>query len=258
MSALWSFLLGLIVAHVVWLFCFTTGQLLWKRHPDNSTPFRLDTLVITSVAGMALSGFGLLLLGFTHLLNPFGLGGLLVLEAALFRLLKRGNWLSLGFWRRVVQDFLKGWTFPAVFIYVLFLALAIPAILPPTRGDPLSYHFAYAADWANAGRIYVDPFLRFPYYANNFLLFDSAFLILKLGDYCHFLTWLCGLLTCLGVLAFFTPPELHSVNLPQRRHLFPFLYQSVIPLSLALSPVFLQYLNSGYLDVPIGLFILVS
>lgn len=258
MSVLRSYLLGLIVAHVVWLFCFTTGQLLWKRHPDNSTPFRLDTLVITSVAGMALSGFGLLLLGFSRLLNPFGLAGLLILEAALFRLLKRGNWLSPSFWRRIVQDFLTGWTFPAVSIYVLFLALGIPAILPPTYGDPVSYHFAYAADWANAGRIYVDPFLRFPYYANNFLLFDSAFFILKLGDYCHFLPWLCGLLTCLGVLAFFTPPELHSADDPQRRRLFPLLHQFLIPLSLALSPVFLEYLNSGYVDVPIGLFILVS
>jgi hypothetical protein len=136
--------------------------------------------------------------------------------------------------------------------------LGIPAILPPIRGDPLSYHFAYAADWANAARIYVDPFLRFPYYANNVLLFDSAFFILKLGDYCHFLTGLCGLLTCLGILAFFAPAELHSTNDPQRQRLFPFLHQFLFPLSLALSPVFLQYLNSGYVDVPIGVFILVS
>src|SRR6267378_5170996 len=258
MSVFRSYLLGLIVAHLAWLFFFTTGQLLWKRHPDNSKPFQLDTLVITSVAGMALSGFGLLLLGFAHLLNQFGLAGLLILEAAFFWLLKRDNWLSLIFWRRLVHDFVKGWTFPAVSIYVLFLALGIPAILPPTRGDPVSYHLAYAADWANAGRIYVDPFLRFPYYANNFLLFDSAFFILKLGDYCHFLTWLCGLLTCLGVLAFFAPAELHSPSNPQRRIWFSFLPQFLIPLSLALSPVFLEYLNSGYVDVPIGLFILVS
>jgi hypothetical protein len=232
--------------------------LLWKRQPYNSTHFRPDTLVITSVAGMALSGFGLLFLGFAHLLNAFGLAGLLVVEAVLFRLLKRGNWLSVSFWRRIVPEFLRGWTFPAISIYVLFLALGIPAILPPTHGDPVSYHLAYAADWANAGRIYVDPFLRFPYYANNFLLFDSALLILKLGDYCHFLTWLCGLLMCLGVLAFFTPPELHMANSPQRRRFFPFLHQFLIPLSLALSPVFLEYLNSGYVDMPIGLFILVS
>ena len=258
MSVLKSYLLGLVVAHVVWLFFFTTGQLLWKSRPDDSKPFRLDTLVITSVAGMALSGFGLLLLGFAHLLNRFGLAGLLILEGVFFRVLKRDNWLSLIFWRRIIQDFVKGWTFPALCIYVLFLALGIPAILPPIRGDPVSYHLAYAADWANAGRIYVDPFLRFPYYANNFLLFDSAFFILKLGDYCHFLTWLCGLLTCLGVLAFFAPAEWHSTNDPQRRRLFAFLPQFLIPLSLALSPVFLAYLNSGYVDVPIGLFILVS
>ena len=258
MSILRSYLLGLILAHVLWLFFFTTGQLLWKSHSDNSKPFRLDTLVITSVAGMALSGFGLLLLGFGHLLNRFGLAGLLALEAAFFWLLKRDNWLSLSFWRRIVLDFVKAWTFPALLIYVLFLALGLPAILPPIGGDPVSYHLAYAADWANAGRIYVDPFLRFPYYANNFLLFDSVFFILKLGDYCHFLTWLCGLLTCLGVLAFFAPAELHSTNDSQRRRSFPFLYELLIPLSLAISPVFLQYLNNGYVDVPIGLFILVS
>jgi hypothetical protein len=207
---------------------------------------------------MALSGFGLLFLGFAHCLNRFGLAGLVILEAVLFRLLERGNWLSLSFWRHVVQDFAKGWTFPALSIYVLFLALAVPAILPPIYGDPLSYHLAYAADWANAGRIYVDPFLRFPYYANNFLLFDAAFLILKLGDYCHFLTWLCGLLSCLGVLAFFAPAKLHSTGGPQRRRSFAFLYQFSIPLSLALSPVFLAYLNTAYVDLPIGLFVLVS
>ena len=258
MSIFTSYLLGLIVIHVVWLFFFTTGQLLWKRHSDNSKPVRLDTLVITSVAGMALSGFGLLLLGFTHLLNRFGITGLLILEAAFFWLLKRDNWLSLTFWRRIVQDFVTGWTFPALLIYLLFLALGLPAILPPISGDPVSYHLAYAADWANAGRIYVDPFLRFPYYANNFLLFDSAFFILNLGDYCQFLTWLCGLLTCLGVLAFFAPAEWHSTNDPQRRRFFAFLPQFLIPLSLALSPLFLQHLNNGYVDIPIGLFILVS
>jgi len=256
MSVLRSYLLGLVVAHLAWLFFFATGHLLWKRHSDDSKPFQLDTFVTTSVAGMALSGFGLLFLGFAHWLNRFGLVGLLLVELALFWLLKRDNWLSLKFWRRMLHEFVKAWTLPACSIYVLFLALAIPAILPPARGDPVSYHFAYAADWANAGRIYVDPFLRFPYYANNFLLFDSAFFILKLGDYCHFLTWLCGLLTCLGVLAFFDSAEFQHDQ--QRRPLFRFLPQFLIPLSLALSPVFLEYLNTGYVDVPIGLFILVS
>src|SRR5436309_8335086 len=135
----------------------------------------------------------------------------------------------------MVQGFLKGWTVPAVSIYVLFLALGIPAILPPTRGDAVSYHFAYAADWANAGRIYVDPFLRFPYYANNFLLFDSAFFVLRLGDYCNFLTWLCGLLTCLGVLAFMSAPEIDSAGRSSKTAFQP--QQFLIPLAVALCPI---------------------
>jgi len=94
MSLLRSYLLGLIVAHLAWLFFFTTGQLLWKRHSDSPKPFQLDTLVITSVAGMALSGFGLLLLGFAHLLNLIGFAGLVILDAAFFWLLKRDNWLN--------------------------------------------------------------------------------------------------------------------------------------------------------------------
>src|SRR4029079_19039340 len=49
-----------------------------------------------------------------------------------------------------------------------------------------------------------------------------------------------------------------SSNGFQRRRLFAFLPQFLITLSLALSPVFLQYVKSGYVDVPIGLFVLVS
>src|SRR6476620_3106765 len=255
-SVFGSYLLGLIVAHVAWFYFFTTEHLLLRRLPDDVQPIGVDTLVINSVAGMALSGFGLLFLGFAHLLNGFGLVSLLLVEAACFWLLKRDNWLSFVFWRRIVRHFLKAWTLPAFFIYLLFLALGLPAILPPVFGDAVSYHLAYAADWANAGHIYVDPFLRFPYYANNFLLFDCALFILKLGNYSHFLTWLCWLLTFLGVLAFFTPAEFRPIDRPHLpSHFHP--QQFLIPLSIALSPVFLRYLNIGYVDVAIGLFILV-
>lgn len=258
MPILRTYILGLIVAHLAWLYFFTTGHLLSQNRSEDPGSARLDTLVITSVAGMALSGFGVLLLGFTHLLNRFGLAGLLILEVAVFWLLRHDNCLSLTFWRRILRDFVEGWTLPAFCIYVLFLVVGLPAILPPTAYDQVSYHFAYAADWANAGRIYVDPFLRFPYYANNFLLFDAAFFILKLDNYCHFLTWLCGLLTCLGVLAFFAPTDSHADKNSQRQGGFSSLHQFLITLILALSPVFLNYLNNGYVDVPIGLFILVT
>jgi hypothetical protein len=257
MLILERYLMGLAVAHGLWLYFFTTGQLLRPNVPDESTSFSLSDLVVTSVAGMALSGFGLLLLGFAHLLNLFGISIALVVEGVLFWLLKGDNPLALIFWQSAVRRFAKAWTVPAFLCYFVFLALGLPAVLPPTFADSVTYHLPYAVDWANAGRIYVDSFLRFPYYANNFLLLYSALFVLKLGGYCHFLTWLCGLITCLGVLAFFADTDVEGPRAapPQRWSLQP--HQFLIPLSVALSPVFLRYLNVGMLDVPIGLFVLV-
>jgi hypothetical protein len=255
MSIFQTYLTGLLVAHLVWFFFFTTGQLVRPTVPDGSDSFSLADFVIASVAGMALTGFALLFLGFAHLLNGFGIASALLLEAALFWLLKGANWFSRTFWCATLERFIKAWTLPAFFIYFLFLALGVPAVLPPTFVDSVTYHLAYAVDWANAGRIYVDPFLRFPYYANNFLLLWSALFVLKLGSYCHFLTWLCGLLTCLGVQAFFTPAAARSPRQVSRSNFSP--QQFLIPLCVALSPVFLPYLNVGMLDVPIGLFVLI-
>jgi hypothetical protein len=247
---------GVTVVHLFWFYFFTTGHLVRPQALKESRSFSLSDLVITSVAGMALTGFCLLFLGFTHLLNPFGISLALFCEGVLFLCLTGENWLSWSFWRAMLRRFINAWTVPAFFIYLLFLVLGVPAALPPTFADSVTYHLAYAVDWANAGRIYVDPFLHFPYYANNFLLFYSALFVLKLGRYCHFLNWLCGLLTCLGVLAFFSPVENRfrewkrgwKLSRPQ---------QFLIPLCVALSPPFLRYLNVGYIDVPIGLFVLV-
>jgi hypothetical protein len=95
-----SYFAGLATAHLAWLYFFTTGQLL-RRVSKEPRSFSLADLVITSVAGMALSGFGLLALGFTHLLNVIGIVILLVTEVVLFWILKRHNWLSLTFGARL-------------------------------------------------------------------------------------------------------------------------------------------------------------
>jgi hypothetical protein len=73
MSMFQTYLMGLAVAHLAWFHFFTAGQLLRSRVPDESDSFSLADLIITSVAAMALSGFGLLFLGFARLLNHFGM-----------------------------------------------------------------------------------------------------------------------------------------------------------------------------------------
>src|ERR1043166_6170400 len=250
------YLAGMAVAHALWFYFFITGHLLRAKDLKESHSFSTTDLIVTSVAGMAVAGFGLLFLGFTHLLNRTGISLSLFCEGVLFFWVRGENWLSWGFWQRIFRRFVGAWTLPALLAYVLFLILGVPAVLPPTFADSVTYHLAYAVDWANAGRIYVDPFLRFPYFANNFLLFYAALFVLKLGDYCHFLNWLCGLLTCLGVLAFFTPVESRARGWTSNWKLCrP--EQYLVPLCVALCPTFLRYLNVAYIDVPIGLYVLV-
>jgi len=256
MSIFQTYPVGVAVAHVFWFYSFTTGHLLRPKALEESRSFSLSDLVITSVAGMALAGFCLLFLGFARLLNPLGISVALLCEGVSFLYLRGDNWLSWSFWAGMLCRFIKAWSAPAFFIYLAFLILGVPAALPPTFADSVTYHLPYAVDWANAGRIYVDPFLRFPFYANNFLLFYTALFVLKLGSYCHFLNWLCGLLTCLGVLAFFTPVE-NQLREPTPSWKPSRPQQFLIPLCVALSPTFLRFLNVGYIDVPIGLFVLV-
>ena len=253
LSILRTYVAGLAVAHLAWFYFFTTGHLVRRRSGEQA--YSLTDVVITSVAGMAIAGFGLVFLGFTHFLNLFGIFVLLLLEGCLFAWLNVGNWLSFGFWRTMLQRIAQGWTAPAILIYIVLLALALPAVLPPTVSDSVTYHLAYAVEWATAGRIHVDPFLRFPFYANNFLLLYSALFILKLGDYCQFLTWLCGLLTCLGILAFFTSDSERSEESAAWKRFQP--QQFLVPLCLGLSPIYLHYVDTAMIDVPIGLFVLV-
>ncbi len=82
MSILRTYLFGLAVAHLAWFYFFTTGHLLRRRTADEACS--LDELVITSVAGMAIAGFGLVFLGFTHFLNVLGISILLLVEGCLF------------------------------------------------------------------------------------------------------------------------------------------------------------------------------
>lgn len=214
-------------------------------------------LVITSTTGMAIIGFVLMLLGFLGLLNVSGLLFWLAIQPLLFRLVSHENVFGTAFWKARLDTIKHAWTLPTLLIYVVFLFLLVPAILPATAWDSISYHLAYAVDWANAGRIYPDQFLRFPYYANNFVLIYALMFVLKFGQLCHFVTWLCGLLSGLGVYVFITEDGLREENRGRWLKWTMSIKEVVLPLTLALSPIFIKHLTVGYIDVPIGLFILV-
>jgi hypothetical protein len=255
---------AIVCIHAFWFYCFITGTLI---RVGSSAPGRNDApptarhhmaeLVITSATGIAVTGFVLLLLGFLGLLNIFALMFWLALEILLFKLIKHENVFGTAFWKSRLQTIKRAWSLPPLIIYLVFLVLLVPAILPPTLWDSIMYHLAYAVDWAHAGRIYGDEFLRFPYYANNFVLIYALMFVLKVGQLCHFATWLCGLLSGLGIYVLVANHEAGPADAGRWLRIILAVRDILLPLTLALSPVFLNYLNVGYVDVPIGLFVLI-
>lgn len=250
--------------HAFWFYCFITGTLVrvGSPAPDRNVAPRtarhhMGELVITSATGIAITGFVLLLLGFLGLLNIFALMFWLAVEILLFKLIKHENVFGTPFWKSRLQTIKRAWSLPTLIIYLVFLVLSVPAILPPTLWDSIMYHLAYAVDWAHAGRIYGDEFLRYPYYANNFVLIYALMFVLKVGQLCHFATWLCGLLSGLGIYVLVANDEAGPANAGRWLRTILAVRDTLLPLTLAFSPVFLNYLNVGYVDVPIGLFVLI-
>ncbi|HKO96191.1 MAG TPA: hypothetical protein VJU86_04325 [Pyrinomonadaceae bacterium] len=256
-------LLGLVCVHLLLVYFYVTGSLVWSKArsvaaKDNDEPFPMADFVITSATGIAITGFVILFFGFLGLLSAGGFVVWLVIEGFLFKVLSAENVLSSDFWRRRLTQARRAWSLPALSIYFVFLIISVPAILPPTAFDATMFHLANAVNWANAGHIYADEFLRFPYYANNFVLLYSLMFVLKLSSFCHFLTWLCGLLAGWAVYSVIAN---EGVRNSDRRSDSGSWRNSIVAviivLGLALSPVFLRWVDTAMLDVPIALFILV-
>ena len=257
---------GLVCIHLFWFYFYVTGTLIRSRpqraahldDPQRTAPSALTDLVITTVTGMAVTGFVMFIFGLLGLLNAGALLIWLIIQGLLFKTVREENIFKADFWVARFKQIKRAYDLPALVIHCVFLIISVPAILPPIAFDATSYHLAYAVDWANAGKIYADEFLRTPYYANNFLLLYALMFVLKLGPLCHFLTWLCGLLTGLAVYSVIAQEKIsdsyNSNTWTARR---ASVIALVIALGLGVSPVFLRWVNTGFLDVSIGLFILI-
>ena len=82
---------------------------------------------------------------------------------------RRASPLRADFWRARLRALAACASVPLGVVYVAMLVVATRAVIPEGTGysDAIYYHLAYAQDWANAGRLVVDPFMAFIFYANN-------------------------------------------------------------------------------------------
>ncbi|MBV8490635.1 MAG: hypothetical protein JO199_08910 [Candidatus Eremiobacteraeota bacterium] len=141
------------------------------------------------------------------------------------------------------------------------LLIAGRALLPNIGvSDPVWYHLAYAQDWVLAKRLVVDPYMVFPFYANNFLLLIAALIELKAAIYVNFLIWSTGLLSALGVYATIAMrhPERSAEGAPLKDGLWKHAIALLAAFSLMLTTTFLDHSVQAYIDVPIGTTALLS
>jgi hypothetical protein len=252
--------LALALEHAFWLFFFIVGSLtlasLPKRAPAQRDPAAaLAELVTATATGMAVTALYGFVAGIFGVFYTWALPLLVVLLAVLAY--ARGVRVTGGaFWRNRFEVVRGSLTLPSVAIYVLGLAIALPAILPDVTTDPNMLHLPYALDWARAHRLTVDPALRFPYYVMNWQLLYSWLFLFGLGNWTALLSTLCGILTALGIQAALLP-RLRSGDREASPRWFAPAVAIAAPLMLLLSPTFLRWDVSSMIDIPIALFFLV-
>jgi len=249
-------LAGWLLLHAVWLVAYLTGALLDRGSRTPATPAEaLAELVVRTATGLALWGFGVLVLGVAGWLNPLGVLGLLIAFALAARRVHGPALLTAAFWRASWARVTRAVTPANLGFYYVALLTMVPAIMPDLESDTLRGHLALAADWAVHGRVYADVLLRLPYYATNFQLLYALFDTLGLAAFVHLLPALCGGLVLLAARAAVTLVEERLPAAPAGwPRLSRALVTALVPLSLALSPVFLRWNDTAMLDIPIELY----
>ncbi len=258
MIALRDLTLGLLIAHAACAYFFICGSMLYvfKRRELSTREGSVNpliTVVLTIASGMAITGFATFLAGLLHLIYPVTALAWLCCMAIFFAL--RGDSpLRADFWVARAALWKSAFASPfALGLYALVLALSVPAYIPDTGSDATSYHVAYAFDWATSHYLNVDPWLRLPYYANNWLLLDTWMIEFGQINAIAFLTWLSGalsvILTYAAIVEFAPQPRARSAATQ---------FVAVVgALAIAICPVFLAWLYNGMIDVQIGFFFLV-
>jgi hypothetical protein len=245
---------GLLFAHAFVLASYALGaSILWPRERADSSAAAMLRVVCTSAFGMSAYGLVLFFLALAGLFRVPFLAGAFVALVLAGALLRKESPFTAGYWRVRLADLVQCWDLPFLVAYYCLLAFGMLAVLPDPGSDPVLYHLPYATDWARAGKLVIDPFLRYPFYAANYTLFFAALLAAHGDSFVNFLTWVGAVLTGLGVCA-----SARVFLQTTLGYWWAALASMALMLSVVLSPAFVHWLATSYIDVPIGGFALCS
>lgn len=241
---------GLIVAHLFLAMAFLVGAAAfpWFEGERDELTAAQGMLRVACTCGLGISvaGVALFALAQLQIFTPYAFGATFVIILMGCGFYWKRSPLRVSYWTvraRVLWEALDG---PALLLYYVMLLVAVPCVIPNVGGDPIQFHLAYAQDWANAHGFTVDPYLRFPFYASYFNLFFAALLELHGWAFVNFLTWSTALLTALGLGSACS----HLLRASAGRW-YPVIAVA-ITCAVVLSPVFLHWGVTAYMDVQLG------
>src|SRR6185312_3714066 len=252
MQALLHVVQGFAVAHVSLLLFFLIGSVAFPWC-DKEVDFDNASRILVRVActcglGLSIVGLGMFAIGSLGWFNVPATTAMLVVLFGAGCAAWRISPLRAGFWQARVRALTHCWSWPMLLVYAALLLIGVRATVPDANvySDAIYYHLAQSQWWANAGGLKVDPFLQYPFYANNFLMLYVLWMIYGVGAFSTYCTWLTGLLAALalyGAIDDYLPGVGRGVR-------------TVIALlgvfSLIATAIFLDYAVLGYIDVQIG------
>jgi hypothetical protein len=245
---------GLCIAFACLLSAFVLGAA-FLEGPERSDEPRVAEhvmlrIICSCAVGFSLYGCGVFVLGLFGLLQAPYLAAMFLVLFLAGCAIRRTSPFSLEYWRRTGAGLLRCWDGPLIATLYVMLALSVPAVIVNGYGyDAVNYHLVYAYEWARSGRLVIDPFLQFPFYASNMLLLYAVLFVLKAKLFIIFLVWSMNVLAGLGVCA--------GVRLALRNKV-PEYWSATVAIAavcaVMFSPAYLRYLITAYVDTTIGAF----
>lgn len=257
MYALQQFLIGLAFIHLAWAFFYLTGTLIRRPGAAESPAESVLSTVIASGCGIAVTGLATFVLGLAHLIRGRGFVVLIVLVIVAF-LARRDSPFLAAFWRLRLRSLGNAARSPAIVVYAISLIDAVPATLPDRAFDSLFFYSVISFEYAKTHFLFVDNWLRDPYWTNNWSLVETWLYTFHYEEFLPFLTWLTGMLSMLGIFGA-VALEIERLR-PRTRLAVVCLYVVAFGAvgALLLNPMFLWLNSGGMIDVPCGFMMFVA
>lgn len=250
---------GLLIAHVCLALFFLVGSSIFpwcdRRRAAELLPSELMMRVVATCGlGAAACGYVAFVLGAVGALYPAVFFTATIAISLLVAVRFGASPVSVAFWRARFNVLGSCWDVSSLLVYYLMIAVSLPAIVGNFGGsDPVAYHLVYAYEWQHSGRLVIDPFLRLPFYASNFVLLFSVLMSIGASLFVNFLSWATALVAALGVSA--TVRVVLNGRVASR---YAAIAAVTLTAAVILSAAQLRWMDTAYIDTPIGAFALLS